>query len=93
MAQLISIDQSHGVLYVLLIHLMEVHMQKTTVMLDEELLQAAMNVIKARTKREAITAGLEALVQESNTRKLREELGTYDIELDLKGLDRLRNGE
>jgi Arc/MetJ family transcription regulator len=73
--------------------MMEMHMQKTTVMLDEELLQAAMNAIKARTKREAITAGLEALVQGANTRKLREELGTYDIELDLKGLDRLRNGE
>ena len=68
-------------------------MQKTTVMLDEELLQAAMNVIQARTKREAIIAGLEALVRESNSRKLREELGTYDIDLDLNGLDKLRNDE
>ncbi|MFO8240012.1 MAG: type II toxin-antitoxin system VapB family antitoxin [Dissulfuribacterales bacterium] len=68
-------------------------MRKTTVMLDEELLKAAMNVIQVRTKREAIIAGLEALVRESNRRKLCEELGTYDIELDLEGLDKLRNGE
>ena len=68
-------------------------MQKTTVMLDEELLQAAMNVIQARTKREAIIAGLEALVRGSNSRKLREELGTYDIDFDLNGLDKLRNDE
>ena len=68
-------------------------MQKTTVMLDEELLQAAMKVIQARTKREAIIAGLEALVRESNTRKLREELGTYDIDIDLNELDKLRNDE
>ena len=66
-------------------------MQKTTVLLDEELLRAAMEAVQAKTKREAITAGLEALVRESNKQKLREELGTYDLELDLEELERLRN--
>ncbi len=68
-------------------------MRKTTVLLDENLLQSAMEAIQAKSKREAITAGLETLVKQWNVNKLREELGTYDLDLTLQDLKRLRNDE
>ncbi|MCF8109534.1 MAG: type II toxin-antitoxin system VapB family antitoxin [Desulfohalobiaceae bacterium] len=68
-------------------------MRKTTVLLDENLLQSAMEAIQAKSKREAITAGLESLVKQWNMNKLREELGTYNLDLTLKDLESLRNDE
>jgi len=68
-------------------------MKKTTVMLDEELLKRAMQAVKARTKREAIVAGLEALIRDRNRNALREELGSYDLDLTLEELEGLRNDE
>jgi Arc/MetJ family transcription regulator len=68
-------------------------MKKTTVMIDERLLKAAMEAIGARTKKEAIRAGLEALVRHHNRESLQKELGTFDIDLNLEELERLRNAE
>jgi len=68
-------------------------MRKTTVLLDEKLLQSAIDAIQAKSKREAITAGLETLVRQWNLTKLRQELGTYDLDLTLEDLERLRNNE
>ena len=68
-------------------------MKKTTVFIDEQLLQAAMNAIGVRTKKEAIRAGLEALVRFHQRESLQKELGTFDLDLSLEELERLRNAE
>lgn len=66
-------------------------MRKTTVLIDEKLLAAAIEAIGARTKKEAIEAGLRSLVQRRNREALRSELGTFDMDLTLDELERLRN--
>ena len=68
-------------------------MKKTTVLIDEQLLTDAMEAIGARTKKEAIRAGLEALVKHHQRESLQKELGTFDIDLNLEELERLRNAE
>jgi Arc/MetJ family transcription regulator len=68
-------------------------MKKTTVLLDEKLLETAIQAIGARTKREAIEAGLQSLVQRHNRESLRKELGTFNMDLTLDELERLRNAE
>ncbi|MBI2918696.1 MAG: type II toxin-antitoxin system VapB family antitoxin [Chloroflexi bacterium] len=64
---------------------------KTTVLIDDALLQAAMKAAGARTKRQAIEAGLRALVRQKNLEALKEELGTFDLDLSLEELERLRS--
>jgi len=71
----------------------EVYMKKTTVLIDEKLLKAAAESIGAKTKKETIEAGLLSLVRHHNREKLRKELGTFDINLTLEELERLRNAE
>jgi Arc/MetJ family transcription regulator len=68
-------------------------MRKTTVVLDERLLQSAVEAIGARSKKEAIEAGLKALVKRKNREALRRELGTFEIDLTPGELEKLRNGE
>jgi Arc/MetJ family transcription regulator len=68
-------------------------MGKTTVVIDEKLLQDAMQTIGARTKKQAIEAGLRQLIQQKGREALRAELGTYDLDLDLETLERQRDGE
>ncbi len=68
-------------------------MKKTTVLIDEQLLTDAMEAIGARTKKEAIRAELEALVKHHHRELLQKELGTFDIDLNLEELERLRNAE
>jgi Arc/MetJ family transcription regulator len=68
-------------------------MKKTTVMVNEQLLKAAMEVTGARSKKEAIEAGLQSLVRQYNREAFRNELGTFDIDLTLKELGQLRNAE
>jgi len=66
-------------------------MKKTTVMIDEKLLKEAMLAIDARSKKEAITVGLQTLVKQQNRERLRKELGTFEIDLKLDELLRLRS--
>ena len=68
-------------------------MGKTTVVIDEKLLEKAVASINAKTKREAIEAGLRELVRKKNIALLREEFGTYEIDLDLKKLEKQRSNE
>ena len=68
-------------------------MRKTTVMINDNLLEKAIAAIGARTKKEAIEAGLRSLIQQHNREALREDLGTFDINLTLEELERLRNAE
>jgi Arc/MetJ family transcription regulator len=78
---------------VLIVCMEYVAMRKTTVLIDEKLLADAMQAIGARTKKEAIRAGLEALVKHHHRQSLQKELGTFDIDLNLEELERLRNAE
>jgi Arc/MetJ family transcription regulator len=66
-------------------------MRKTTVMIDEHLLEEAVRATGARTKKEAIEAGLRSLIQRHNRDALRKELGTFEMDLTLEELERLRN--
>ena len=68
-------------------------MKKTTLLIDENLLEKAIQAIGARTKKEAIEAGLRSLVQRHNRELLRQELGTFEMDLTLDELERLRNAE
>ena len=63
---------------------------KTTVIIDDELLARAMKASKSKTKRATIEAGLRELVRGRNIEALKEELGTYNIEISLEELERLR---
>lgn len=68
-------------------------MGKTTVLIDEKLLRDAMESIGAKTKKQTIEAGLRQLIRHREREALRKELGTYDLDLDLETLERLRNVE
>ncbi len=68
-------------------------MHKTTVELDEKLLQQAIKVSGAKTKKQAIEYGLKELIRSTNRSLLKEELGTYDLDISLKDLEKMRNDE
>lgn len=72
-------------------HTWEVYV-KTTVVVDDDLMRSAMKAARVTTKREAIELGLRELVKKRNVAALRDELGTYDLALDLDELKKLRNG-
>lgn len=65
-------------------------MGKTTVVIDDALIEKAMRTTKLRTKRAVIEEGLRELVRQANRELLRSELGTYDLDLTLEGLEALR---
>ena len=67
-------------------------MKKTTVFVDEVLLEVALKASKLRTKKEVIEAGLKELVRKKNRDLLRGELGSFDIDLSLDELKRRRAG-
>jgi Arc/MetJ family transcription regulator len=73
--------------------ILEISMRKTTVQIDESLLEEAIKATGAKTKKEAIEAGLRYLVQRKNREALRQELGTFDIDVTLEELERLRDAE
>lgn len=66
-------------------------MKKTTVLIDEQLLEEAKKIAGVQTIREVIEIGLHALVRQSNREALRKELGTYDLDIALEDLETLRN--
>lgn len=68
-------------------------MGKTTVVIDDKLLEAAIKVTGAKSKRQAIEEGLKELVCRKNIEALRKELGTFDLDLTLAGLEKLRKEE
>lgn len=66
-------------------------MAKTTVVIDDELLNEAMKASGAKTKKQVITTGLQELIRKKNLEALRQELGTFDLALSLEELEKLRN--
>ena len=67
-------------------------MHKTTVVLDEGLLEEAKKVIGIRTKREAIEAGLREIVKNCQREQLIKEAGTFDLDLTHEAIRRMREG-
>jgi Arc/MetJ family transcription regulator len=67
-------------------------MGKTTVFVDEVLISNALKVSKLKTKKEVIEAGLKELLRKKNQELLRQELGSFDIDLSLDELKRRRTG-
>ncbi len=65
-------------------------MGKTTVFVDEALMELALRTSKLRTKKQVIEAGLKELVRKKNQELLRKELGSFDIDLTLGELKRRR---
>ena len=68
-------------------------MKKTTVFVDEALIELALKASKLRTKKDVIEAGLKELVRRKNRDLLRGELGSYDMDLSLDELKKCRAGE
>lgn len=66
-------------------------MAKTTVNIDNELLDEAIKATGAKTKRQVITAGLKELIRKRNLEAFRQELGTFDLDLSIEELQKLRN--
>lgn len=66
-------------------------MGRTTVVIDDKLMDEAIKVVGAKTKREVIEKGLRELIKTKNREALRKELGTYELDLSLNELKRWRN--
>lgn len=65
-------------------------MGKTTVVIDDKLMEEALKATGARTKKEVIERGLKELIKIKMRQALREELGTYELDIDLKELAKMR---
>ena len=68
-------------------------MGKTTVELDETLLQKAKEAIGSRTKRETIETALQELVKRHQRELLIQEMGTYDLDLTQEDIDKMRRDD
>jgi len=69
-------------------------MPKTTVDIDNELLEAAKEITGLKTTKEVVNAGLEAIVRRKRLAELAGELrGSGIVELDDAGLERMRANE
>ena len=65
-------------------------MNKITVEIDEKLLEKAMKLSGAKTKKVVIEYGLRELVRSINRDLFKKELGTFDLDLSLKDLEKMR---
>jgi Arc/MetJ family transcription regulator len=68
-------------------------MHKTTVEIDEKLLSQAMKISGAKTKKTVIEISLKELIKTMNRNQLKKELGTFDIDLSLEDLEKMRKDE
>ena len=67
-----------------------ISMSRTTLDIDGELLAKAMEASGAKPKTEAVELALRELVRHQQLKLLREELGTYDLDMDVEELRRWR---
>ncbi len=77
-------------MHILVMHQGGIDMSRTTLDIDAELLAKAMEASGAKTKTEAVELALGELVRQRQLKLLREELGTFDLDLDLEKLQRDR---
>lgn len=72
---------------------MEVVYVRTTIDIDERLLREVMQVLNARTKREAVQRSLEALIRQARRQRLQSKLGCVELDITLDELHELRSDE
>ena len=65
-------------------------MGKTTVVIDDALIEEAMKVTTLKTKKDVIEKGLRELLRMKNRELLRKELGTFDLDLSISELKKKR---
>ena len=63
---------------------------RTTVLLDPLLVQAAQKALGTSTVTETVERSLTEAIKRSRREALRKRLGTFDLDLDLEKLQRLR---
>jgi Arc/MetJ family transcription regulator len=68
-------------------------MPKTTVEINEKLLERAMKISGAKTKKGAIESGLKELIKSINKNMLKKELGTFDLDISVEDLEKMRRDE
>ncbi len=68
-------------------------MGKTTVVLDEELVEKAKKAIGVKTKKAAIEAGLRELIESQERKNLRKMIGKDVVEMTPEELERIREDE
>ena len=68
-------------------------MAKTTVDIDERLLREARDVTHLKTKKAIIERGIRELLRMNNQRILKQELGSFEIDLSLDELKKRRSEE
>jgi len=56
-------------------------MGRTTVIINDKLIEEARRITNLKTKREVIEEGLRELIKKKKRERLTEELGTFDISL------------
>lgn len=66
---------------------------RTTLDIDIKLLEEAMRLTKAKSKKETIDVSLKELIRQRRRERLLSRLGRFKLDLTLKKLERLRQGE
>jgi Arc/MetJ family transcription regulator len=66
---------------------------RTLVDIDEEVLEEAMRLTEARTKKEVINLSLRELVRRKRLEGLKSKLGKVDLDLDHRKLERMRDDD
>ncbi|MCX5991136.1 MAG: type II toxin-antitoxin system VapB family antitoxin [Chloroflexi bacterium] len=66
-------------------------MTRRTVVIDDKLLDEARRVLGTRTIRATIEIGLREAIRKQRLEELRQSLGTLDLNLTAKDLERLRD--
>lgn len=66
---------------------------RTTLDIDERLLNEALKLTSIKTKREVIRFSLEELIRRRKIEKLIANLGKFPLKLTMKDLERMRKGE
>lgn len=66
-------------------------MRKTTVVLDDTLLQKAKEATGAKTKKETIERALHEIVRRHQRELLVREMGTFDLDLSQDDIEKMRD--
>lgn len=66
---------------------------RSTIDIDDKLLQEAMKLTKAKTKRELINMSLKEIINRKLRQRLADKLGNFDLNLTLEQLEKMRAEE
>ncbi|MCK4309306.1 MAG: type II toxin-antitoxin system VapB family antitoxin [Candidatus Atribacteria bacterium] len=66
---------------------------RTTINIDKRLLEEALKLTNARTKKELINLSLKEFVRRRHLEKLKKRLGKCDLNLNLSSLEEMRKDE